>query len=287
MAAHEHTKMARIFSRLSHYWTMSELGRTWAKLTRRIRGGSSLALALAAGRRAPLLVGWCLTSSCNRACVYCGRKDADGAELHGDRAVVAAAEMAAAGVLRVSLTGGEPLLHPRLEEIAALLARRGVQVSLNTNGALLPPALPRLAPHLSGITISLDGAESVHDALRGEGSFRDAISGARAACDHGLPVALHAVLGSANLDQVGNLLRIAEDLDASIGFTPLEQVPAPAGMDLGPMLPSAGRWRETVDDLIRLKRAGQRRSRPAIPAQLAHLAADPLLRRPGLCPDPA
>jgi len=216
-------------------------------------------LALAIGRRSPLLVGWSLTSSCNRACIYCGRKDAGGMELQGDRAVAAAAEMAAAGVIRVSFTGGEPLLHPRLEEIARLLWRRGVQVSLNSNGALLPGALPRLGQYLCGVTISLDGGEPAHDALRGEGSFREVLAGAQAARAHGLPVALHAVLGRANLDQTGALLRVAENLDASIGFTPLEQVPAPAGMDLQPMLPTPKRWRETVDDLIRKKRAGQYR----------------------------
>jgi MoaA/NifB/PqqE/SkfB family radical SAM enzyme len=238
-------------------WIMATFSKPLRRLLRGARAGQALVQARATGRRAPLLVGWCLTAACNRACVYCGRKDGVTRELDPARAVEAAREMAEAGVLRVSLTGGEPLLHPRVDDLARVLATHEVRVSLNSNGALLPDALPHIGVNLSGITISLDGAEATHDGLRGAGSFRDAVRGAEAARTWGIPLALHAVLGRQNLDQVETILGLARRLKAKVGFTPLEHVPTPADLDLKVMLPTPERWRAVVDDLIRRKRAGE------------------------------
>ena len=68
----------------------------------------------------------------------------------------------------VLLTGGEPLLHPRLIDFVKRLAEHEFTAALNTNGALLTPdrASELIEAGLSKINISLDGIGEVHDQLR-------------------------------------------------------------------------------------------------------------------------
>lgn len=66
-----------------------------------------------------------------------------------------------AGVRRVRLTGGEPLLHPRAVEMVAYVASLGVDdLALTTNGTRLFALAPRLkSAGLRRITISLDSLD--------------------------------------------------------------------------------------------------------------------------------
>ncbi len=71
---------------------------------------------------------------------------------------------------RVGLAYTEPLIHARILEICEALKRRGLYVSITTNGYLLP----RLADDLVEIgvdflTVSVDGSRGVHNSVRRSG----------------------------------------------------------------------------------------------------------------------
>jgi cyclic pyranopterin phosphate synthase len=68
---------------------------------------------------------------------------------------------AAHGVSKIRLTGGEPLLRRNLERlIAQLVAIPGMEVTLTTNGVLLPKKAPALkAAGLTRLTVSLDSLD--------------------------------------------------------------------------------------------------------------------------------
>jgi len=168
-------------------------------------------------------------------------------------------ELVQAGVVRVALTGGEPLLHPACTEISRKLARAGVGIELNTNGALLPDRLDDLGGALSSVLISLDGSPAVHDELRGEGSWEQASDAASVARKAGLPVSFHTVLSNQNLGQVSEILRTGERHDAIVGFGALERVPAMGDAAYTDLLPSVASWREAIEGLIARKRGGDRR----------------------------
>ncbi len=70
------------------------------------------------------------------------------------------------GVFEVLLTGGEPLLRPKVIEAASnVFGNR--HVSVVTNGTIpLPPDWQ------NWIYVSIDGSEETHDLIRGKGSFR-------------------------------------------------------------------------------------------------------------------
>lgn len=72
----------------------------------------------------------------------------------------------------IMLWGGEPLLYPQFDELAEQLFRRGFKLSIVTNGTLLHEHLETAAKYISTVNISLDGGETLHDAVRGNGVFR-------------------------------------------------------------------------------------------------------------------
>jgi cyclic pyranopterin phosphate synthase len=102
-----------------------------------------------------------LTDRCDMACVYCRPSRTDGylerrLEDESWKAMVRA--LVQAGVERVRITGGEPLLHPRVVELVAFVASLGVvDLALTTNGTLLEKAAePLRKAGLRRLTVSLD-----------------------------------------------------------------------------------------------------------------------------------
>jgi cyclic pyranopterin phosphate synthase len=102
-----------------------------------------------------------LTDRCDLACVYCRPSRNDGylEKRLGDEAWKAMVRaLVKAGVDRVRITGGEPLLHPRVTELVAFVASLGVEdLALTTNATLLEGlARPLRDAGLRRITVSLD-----------------------------------------------------------------------------------------------------------------------------------
>ena len=121
----------------------------------------SLPLAGQAPRIEPRTVRVSLTDRCDLACVYCRPSRSDGylekrLEDEAWRAMVQA--LVQAGVRRVRITGGEPLLHPRVTELVAYVASLGVEdLALTTNATMLEKlARPLRDAGLRRITVSLD-----------------------------------------------------------------------------------------------------------------------------------
>jgi cyclic pyranopterin phosphate synthase len=132
-----------------------------------------------------------ITDRCDLACVYCRPSRADGyvEKRLGEvawRTMVAA--LVAAGVRRVRITGGEPLLHPNVVERVAFVASLGVDdLALTTNATRLAKlAGPLRAAGLRRLTVSLDSLspERFWRVTRG-GRLDGVLEGLRAALDAG------------------------------------------------------------------------------------------------------
>jgi MoaA/NifB/PqqE/SkfB family radical SAM enzyme len=106
------------------------------------------------------------------------------------------AESVSLEVREYYFTGGEPFIHPRIVEILSLALEYGPTTVL-TNGMLLKrrqlEPLARAAarsPYSLEFRLSIDGFDAAtHDAIRGVGSFEQAIRGVRSLLAHGfLPI---------------------------------------------------------------------------------------------------
>ncbi|MFP5427825.1 MAG: GTP 3',8-cyclase MoaA [Gammaproteobacteria bacterium] len=156
-----------------------------------------------------------LTAACNYACTYCvpdgKRLVAAQDELSGQALARGVAYLVeAAGIERLRITGGEPLISPRLEAFLDSLAGLGLQdVSLTTNGQLLARKLPLLrAAGIRRLNVSLDtlDAGAFRQIARGGdlASVLDGMAQARAA---GMSIKVNMVpMRGQNLDQVLPLL---------------------------------------------------------------------------------
>jgi MoaA/NifB/PqqE/SkfB family radical SAM enzyme len=72
----------------------------------------------------------------------------------------------------VALTGGEPLLHPQINEIIRYARRHDRLVSLTTNGWFLAQRAAQLCEAgLPLLVVSVDGPREIHNCIRGRRSF--------------------------------------------------------------------------------------------------------------------
>jgi MoaA/NifB/PqqE/SkfB family radical SAM enzyme len=156
---------------------------------------------------------------CNLACRYCGRHTPMASELGRAEIFQALSEFCELGTRDVSLDGGEPLAHRDVDEIVQWLVDRGVRVSMNTNGILVPLKI-KTVRKLWKLKISVDGPRESHDVARGAGSFDKALAGAHAARQAGVRVELTCTVGRHNVDALEKLLEIAEALQIFVIFQP-------------------------------------------------------------------
>jgi GTP 3',8-cyclase len=111
-----------------------------------------------------------VTDRCNFRCVYCMPKDVYGRDfpflphaelLTFEEITRIAAVFVRAGVRKIRLTGGEPLLRRNLERLVEMLAKLGdIDLTLTTNGALLARKARSLRDAgLARVTVSLDALD--------------------------------------------------------------------------------------------------------------------------------
>ncbi|MEB3248931.1 MAG: adenosyl-hopene transferase HpnH [Merismopediaceae bacterium] len=100
------------------------------------------------------------------------------------------------GVPVVSIPGGEPLLHPQIDEIVAGLVARKKFVYLCTNAILLEKSLDKFqpSPYLT-FSVHLDGLREDHDrAVDRDGIFDKAIAAIKAAKAKGFRVTTNTTI---------------------------------------------------------------------------------------------
>jgi MoaA/NifB/PqqE/SkfB family radical SAM enzyme len=69
-------------------------------------------------------------------------------------------------VRQIAFSGGEPLLNPELPQMARILRREGIQLTLLSTGLLLGKCAAEVAENFDEVIVSLDGPPQVHDQIR-------------------------------------------------------------------------------------------------------------------------
>jgi len=129
--------------------------------------------------------------ACNLACVGCGKiqhpADVLKQRMPVEQALAAVDEC---GAPVVCLAGGEPLMHPQVEQIVEGLVQRKKFIYLCTNALLLPKKIDKLrpSPYLS-LAVHIDGLEDRHDeSVAKKGVFAQAVDAIRDAQRRGFRV---------------------------------------------------------------------------------------------------
>jgi MoaA/NifB/PqqE/SkfB family radical SAM enzyme len=219
-------------------------------------------------RNRPLVVGWAITDQCNRKCAYCALWQKPNRDLATGAVFGIVDELAAAGTLRISFTGGEPLLRKDMGDIIRYVHEKGMETRMNSNGSLVKERIGDLKG-LDMLTLSLEGPEEIHDAIRGPGSFREVQEALRAARGQGLRTGLTTVLTAANLEAVEFILKTAREAGCRVMFQPATPLRL-GGVTPNDLAPPVGPYREVMAGLIARKSAGDRAIANSLPG-LRHL----------------
>ena len=162
-----------------------------------------------------------LTYRCNERCIHCYLDHDDTGEMTFAEIDRLLGEMAAAGVLRLTLSGGEPLLRTDFFPIVRRARDLAFSVKLKTNGILIKEkeaaALRDLC--LEDIQISIYSHRSeVHDAItKVHGSLARSLAAAKFLLSQGLRVNFANVLMRNNAHDYPAVQALARELGA--GFT--------------------------------------------------------------------
>ena len=153
---------------------------------------------------------------CNLACTGCGRireyKPVIDKIMPVDVALDAVSQSAAP---IVSIAGGEPTIHPNIDEIINRLVAQKYFVYCCTNGLLLERLLPKVpaSKYLCWV-VHVDGMEEKHDeSVARSGVFKRAIQGIEVALDQGYRVCTNTtVFRSSDVEDLWEMFRLVGDI---------------------------------------------------------------------------
>ena len=152
-------------------------------LRQSIRIGSYLLRQKSRGRsKFPLLVELEPLFACNLKCAGCGKIQHPANVLKQRMPVEQAiAAIEECGAPMVSIAGGEPLMHPEIDELVRRLIARKTYVFLCTNALLIPKHIDKFKPsRYFAWAVHIDGLAERHDAsVCKDGVFEDAVEAIR------------------------------------------------------------------------------------------------------------
>ena len=172
----------------------------------------------------PVAAAIALTYRCNFRCVHCyahSSEDRD-SELSCTAWIGIIDQLAEAGCLFLLITGGEPLLRPDFRDIYIHAKRRGMLVTVFTNGSLVDESHVRLfkdyPPRL--VDISLYGmSPDVHQATTGvAGLSGKALEAVQTLHREGIRVALKTVPMKVNIREVEQMRSLAQSLGVKFRY---------------------------------------------------------------------
>lgn len=184
----------------------------------------------------PLSVHFDLTYRCNERCVHCYLDHEDHGEMTTSECLAVLEELARAGTLFLTFSGGEIFLRKDFFQILAAARRLHFDISLKTNALLVTPEraarLREFGVRRVQISVYSDNPQ-VHDAVtKVPGSFQRTLAAIPLLIEQGLQVKLACPLMTENLMAYRGVMALAEKLGVpyvlDLTITPMmDGTPAP------------------------------------------------------------
>jgi GTP 3',8-cyclase len=193
-----------------------------------------------------------VTDRCNFRCTYCMPKEVFGRDYRflDRRELLTFEEIArvarvfvSLGTQKIRITGGEPLVRRDLERLIEQLAGLDVDLTLTTNGSLLPAKAQSLADAgLRRITVSLDALDDAMFRALNDVDFPvdRVLDGIDAAAAAGLPVKVNAVVKrGVNESQIVPMAAFFKERGQTLRFIEYMDVGHSNGWRLDDVVPAA------------------------------------------------
>lgn len=167
-----------------------------------------------------------VTARCDKACRHCYQGSPSSRDMTAETLARILDQFEVMQGLKVMISGGEPLCHPRFTDLAGVLEGRVLRKVLITHGERIDGAAARSLKMFEQVQVSLDGWGGSHDSLRGPGSFRRAVAGIEALAAEGIPIGIATMVHRDNLGDFERMARFLDGLDVCEWGI---DVPCPAG----------------------------------------------------------
>ena len=129
-------------------------------------------------------------------------------------------EMAQSGVLFLLLTGGEPLMFPDFRRLYLELRRRGMILTVNTNGTLLDEEWAEFIgenkPRRINITLYGADDEAYRKLCHYPGGFEKALNAIRLLRERGVDVKINGSVTKENYKDMAAIYRIGQEMDVPV-----------------------------------------------------------------------
>jgi radical SAM protein with 4Fe4S-binding SPASM domain len=161
-------------------------------------------------------IDWEITRDCNLECKHCITSSPIKVKYRGLGEIIRVInELCDFGLEEVSLTGGEPLKYPHIDELMEYLKYKKLSIRLLTNGTLLTEKnTDFIKQDISEVGVSLDGTtEDTNDYIRGEGSFVHAMRGIELLKKNKIPFSLYFTMHNKNHD-IEEMIEFSREIGA-------------------------------------------------------------------------
>ncbi len=171
----------------------------------------------------PFIVGHFITGRCNCSCASCLWRHNDWKDVPTDDIKNFYRQAQEEGFVAAAISGGAPFLRRDLGEIVRFMKEEaGMSILLFNTGWFIEKRMDEVAPWIDLLMFSVDSAEARrHDEIRGlNGLFDRMVSGVKAVRERypELPVHLNTCIQQGVVDEIDDLIALAEHLGVHISF---------------------------------------------------------------------
>lgn len=181
----------------------------------------------------PCTVTWEITHKCNLDCCYCFSRNSKSCEPNYEFVNQVISNIKNAEVMRVILTGGEPLIDlEKLFYILENISKNKMGIILSTNGTMIDKNLSiKISRYITAIQISLDGKQTTHDRIKGKGNFKKSIEGINYCIENGTFTQVNLVPTKLNRTEIIDIISLCEELGVN-RFHLFPIIPRGKGIDV-------------------------------------------------------
>ncbi len=215
--------------------------------------GSSVLKAHLFKRSYPLNVTFTITTRCNFKCQYCKMWNRNEKEMTLEEIISLIDELSMIGTKRLSFSGGEPLLREDIGEIINYSKKKGLFLTINSNGFLVEEYLNKIRK-IDIMILSFDGPPDIHDFQKYKGAYENLMRAIKILRKEGIRVGTTTTLTKNNIDQIDFILKKSHELNFFTNFKLIHHPPAASG-DTDWLIPAQEKYRQGILKLIEDKKS--------------------------------
>lgn len=172
----------------------------------------------------PINASFEITWECNLKCLHCYQNPPQHNELSCNEIKDILNQLAKAGCLFLTFTGGEPLLRKDFLDIARYAYEKKFALELKTNGTLIDSYMAKQISKLNFLEVDISiygGCAQTHDYITQKpGSFNKIISAARHLKTQGLKVWFMLTLMKQNIGELNQIRALSKELGVEFFYSP-------------------------------------------------------------------